>query len=141
MAKLIKIVRVLRSPIVRLIHIFIFIQTYLLIIHVVLLLHQNWKSSTFLQNKKDSFAVKIVRDEKVTVTSFVANVGGLLGLCMGFSLVSVVEMVYFVIKEKIVVTCGSIFGKRKEKQRNASQDNEDGDTPKHGQDRIITSSL
>ena len=82
-----------------------------------------------------------MRDEKVTVTSFVANVGGLLGLCMGFSLVSVVEMVYFVIKEKIVVTCGSIFGKRKEKQRDASQDNEDGDTPKHGQDRIITSSL
>ena len=82
-----------------------------------------------------------MRDEKVTVTSFVANVGGLLGLCMGFSLVSVVEMVYFVIKEKIVVTCGSIFGRSKEKQRDASPDNEDGDTPKHGQDRIITSSL
>ena len=37
--------------------------------------------------------------------------------------------------------CGSIFGKRKEKQRDASQDNEDGHTPKHGPDRIITSSL
>ena len=29
----------------------------------------------------------IVRDERMTRTSFVANVGGLLGLCMGFSLV------------------------------------------------------
>ena len=33
---------------------------------------------------KDSFATRIVRDERMTVTSFVANVGGLLGLCMGF---------------------------------------------------------
>jgi len=41
---------------------------------------------------KDSFATRIVRDEKMTRTSFVANVGGLLGLCMGFSLVSVVEV-------------------------------------------------
>ena len=37
---------------------------------------------------KDSFSTQIVRDEKMTRTSFVANVGGLLGLCMGFSLVS-----------------------------------------------------
>lgn len=37
---------------------------------------------------KDSFATHIVRDERMTRTSFVANVGGLLGLCMGFSLVS-----------------------------------------------------
>jgi hypothetical protein len=36
---------------------------------------------------KDSFATHIVRDERMTRTSFVANVGGLLGLCMGFSLV------------------------------------------------------
>ena len=44
---------------------------------------------------KDSFATRIVRDERMTRTSFVANVGGLLGLCMGFSLVSVAEILYF----------------------------------------------
>ena len=59
---------------------------------------------------KDSFATKIVRDEKVTITSFVANVGGLLGLCMGFSLVSVVEMVYFCIKEKLFGIIDAICG-------------------------------
>ena len=67
--------------------------------------------------KKDSFATKIVRDEKVTITSFVANVGGLLGLCMGFSLVSVVEMVYFCIKEKLFgiidAVCGTSISKPK----------------------------
>lgn len=65
--------------------------------------------------KQDSFATKIVRDEKVTVTSFVANVGGLLGLCMGFSLVSVVEMIYFCIKEKLFgiidAMCGTSISK------------------------------
>ena len=60
--------------------------------------------------KKDSFATKIVRDEKVPITSFIANVGGLLGLCMGFSLVSVVEMVYFCIKEKIFGIINAICG-------------------------------
>lgn len=61
-------------------------------------------------NIKDSFATKIVRDEKVPITSFIANVGGLLGLCMGFSLVSVVEMVYFCIKEKIFGIINAICG-------------------------------
>jgi hypothetical protein len=50
---------------------------------------------------KDSFATHIVRDERMTRTSFVANVGGLLGLCMGFSLVKKtfifvqIEVTYF----------------------------------------------
>ena len=39
----------------------------------------------------------IMRDQKITVIAFVANTGGLLGLCMGFSLVSVFEIVYHVI--------------------------------------------
>ena len=47
---------------------------------------------------KDSFATRIIRDERMTRTSFVANVGGLLGLCMGFSLVSVAEICYFILK-------------------------------------------
>ena len=36
----------------------------------------------------------IMRDQKIPVIAFVANTGGLLGLCMGFSLVSVFEILY-----------------------------------------------
>ena len=50
---------------------------------------------------KDSFATRIIRDERMTRTSFVANVGGLLGLCMGFSLVSVAEILYFCLKRNV----------------------------------------
>ena len=35
-----------------------------------------------------------MRDEKIPIISFVANTGGLLGLCMGFSLVSVFEIMF-----------------------------------------------
>ena len=97
--------------------------------------------SSFTWIKKDSFAKRIVRDEKVTVTSFVANVGGLLGLCMGFSLVSVVEMLYFVIKEKLVRAFSSIFGKCKLKDRKHSEDRNDAIISKTGKTQIITSSL
>ena len=77
----------------------------ILLITTVLFFVAYWQ-----QTKKDSFATKIVRDEKVPITSFIANVGGLLGLCMGFSLVSVVEMVYFCIKEKIFGIINAICG-------------------------------
>ena len=86
--------------------------------------------------KKDSFATKIVRDEKVTITSFVANVGGLLGLCMGFSLVSVVEMVYFCIKEKLFgiidALCGTSISKEKADNNQIMHSNEadDANIPK-----------
>jgi Amiloride-sensitive sodium channel len=35
--------------------------------------------------------------QKITVIAFVANTGGLLGLCMGFSLVSLFEIIYHLI--------------------------------------------
>ena len=37
---------------------------------------------------------RILRDEKTPIIAFVANTGGLMGLCMGFSLVSVFEILY-----------------------------------------------
>lgn len=37
---------------------------------------------------------RIKRDQKIPLIGFVANTGGLLGLCMGFSLVSAFEIVY-----------------------------------------------
>ncbi len=43
---------------------------------------------------KDPVVTRILRDQKIPVISFVANTGGLLGLCMGFSLVSIFEVVY-----------------------------------------------
>ncbi len=43
---------------------------------------------------KDPFHLLIRRDEQMSMISFLANAGGLLGLCMGFSLVSIFEIVY-----------------------------------------------
>ena len=37
---------------------------------------------------------KFIKDEKITRISFLANAGGLLGLCMGFSVISVAEIFY-----------------------------------------------
>ena len=54
-----------------------------------------------------------------------ANVGGLLGLCMGFSLVSVVEMLYFGVKEKLIGILDSILGRTNVvKHRTAIEDTE-----------------
>ena len=55
---------------------------------------------------KDPVVTRILRDEKIPVIAFVANTGGLLGLCMGFSLVSVFEIVYH--------ACGTVRKKWKE---------------------------
>ena len=43
---------------------------------------------------KDPVVTRIMRDQKIPVIAFVANTGGLLGLCMGFSLVSLFEILY-----------------------------------------------
>ena len=41
------------------------------------------------------FYTKMTRDEDMTILSFIANAGGLLGLCMGLSFVSIFEIFYF----------------------------------------------
>ena len=46
---------------------------------------------------KDPVVTRILRDQKIPIIAFVANTGGLLGLCMGFSLVSVFEVVYHIL--------------------------------------------
>jgi len=46
---------------------------------------------------KDPYYTLIIRDESVSLISYVANVGGLLGLCMGLSLVSIFEVFYHVL--------------------------------------------
>ena len=46
---------------------------------------------------KDPFYTKIKRDEQMTVISFIGNAGGLLGLCMGLSMISLIEVLYYVV--------------------------------------------
>ena len=43
---------------------------------------------------KDPYAKRFQKDEKITKTSFIANSGGLMGLCMGFSLISAAEILF-----------------------------------------------
>ena len=43
---------------------------------------------------KDPVVTRIKRDQKITIIGFVANTGGLLGLCMGFSLISAFEILF-----------------------------------------------
>ena len=63
---------------------------------------------------KDSYVKKFIKDEKITRISFLANAGGLLGLCMGFSVISVAEIVYHI--------AFSIFTSLKSHQKCASED-------------------
>ena len=43
---------------------------------------------------KDPFYTLIKRDEQMSFISFIGNAGGLLGLCMGLSLISIFEIFY-----------------------------------------------
>ena len=43
---------------------------------------------------KDPVVTRIKRDQKIPIIGFVANTGGLLGLCMGFSLISAFEIIF-----------------------------------------------
>ena len=42
------------------------------------------------------YVTKIKRDVEMTFTSYVANTGGLLGLCLGFSFISFIEIVFWI---------------------------------------------
>ena len=43
------------------------------------------------------FVNRMIRDVKITTNDFIGNVGGLLGLCMGFSVISLAEIVYHIL--------------------------------------------
>ena len=65
--------------------------------------HPEFKNQTFVANNlavlhlyfKDLHFITKERDELYTIVDFVANIGGLLGLCMGLSTISLMEIVYF----------------------------------------------
>ena len=44
--------------------------------------------------RQDPFVTRILRDEKKSRIEFVANTGGLLGLCTGFSFITFCEIIY-----------------------------------------------
>ena len=47
---------------------------------------------------KEPVVTKILRDQRIPVIWFVANCGGILGLCMGFSIVTVFEVLHCLVK-------------------------------------------
>ena len=47
---------------------------------------------------KDMTVTRILKDEKTSTISFIANTGGLLGLCVGLSSVSIFEIIHHIIK-------------------------------------------
>ncbi|XP_023348545.1 uncharacterized protein LOC111717271 [Eurytemora carolleeae] len=63
------------------------------------LLYQYSKNNLALVNVyiKKPVVTKIKRDQKIPVIWFVANSGGILGLCMGFSMVTVFELVHYML--------------------------------------------
>ena len=62
---------------------------------------------------KDPYAKRVQKDEKITKTSYIANSGGLLGLCMGFSLISAAEILFHC----FFGIYSGIFPSEKKKQR------------------------
>lgn len=51
---------------------------------------RRFKNSLF----QDPYAKKFLKDVKTTKTSYIANSGGILGLCMGFSFISGAEVIF-----------------------------------------------
>jgi len=45
---------------------------------------------------KDPYSQRYRRDEKIAITSFIANLGGLLGLWLGFSWISGAEILFHI---------------------------------------------
>ena len=46
---------------------------------------------------RDPYYTKFIKNEQISVLSFIANAGGLLGLCVGMSFLSIFEIVYHVV--------------------------------------------
>jgi len=57
---------------------------------------------------KDPYYTLIKRDEESKTFSFLGNVGGLLGLCMGLNLVNIFEIIYH-LSNHIIVKCLNVY--------------------------------
>ena len=52
------------------------------------------KVTVYLQ---EPYVTKMIREEKVTRTTFLSNIGGLIGIFQGISVISFIEILYFLI--------------------------------------------
>ena len=89
---------------------------------------------------QDPYAKRFMKDEKITKTAYIANSGGLLGLCMGFSLVSAAEILYHCLFGLFSPICGG--GRKNTKDRlyrvyTYSKDAETGLCDRHQQADIV----
>ena len=71
-------------------------------------LHQYGRDNLALVNIfiQSPYVTKIRRDLAMTLTGYIANTGGLLGLCLGFSAISGIEIIFW------FCCCCQKFGKR-----------------------------
>ncbi|XP_058817822.1 pickpocket protein 28 [Topomyia yanbarensis] len=63
----------------------------------------------------ETYFRSLIKGELVGFTDFLSNIGGLLGLFMGFSLISLAEVIYF-------MTLRPLFAKRREKEKQLNRD-------------------
>ena len=59
---------------------------------------------------KDEFYTKVKKDLEITRLEFFNGVGGMLGLCLGLSLISVYEMIFHLAKFMFRNHCCSTYG-------------------------------
>ena len=55
---------------------------------------------------KDPYYTNVIRDRQITLTNFIGNTGGLVGLCLGLSFISIFEAMYHFFN-LIVKSCSS----------------------------------
>jgi len=70
---------------------------------------------------REPFAEEILISEEVTPTELMSDIGGLMGLFMGCSFVSAVEIVYHILKILVSGLCKQNTDSKKPKPRNNSQ--------------------
>ena len=67
---------------------------------------------------KEPYVKRYVKEEKMPIISYIANIGGLLGLWLGFSIITWVEMLYHVLNSII-----SIIIKAQDKDTTMAENN------------------
>ena len=76
---------------------------------------------------KPPVVTRITKDERIPVIWFVANCGGILGLCMGFSIVTVFEVLHYLCR-LLFTSCSSICKKIRIPSDNAKDQCKRSDT-------------
>ncbi len=62
----------------------------------------------------------VKRDVSITFISYIGSLGGLLGLCLGFSFISLIEFVYHLLLNRVAGSCCGDGSKHKGKKRRRS---------------------